>query len=1047
MRHVKTALALAILALAAAPAAEAASEATRARTGKKSDQPGFEREARRKESDLADQTEQSILASIDNQKMIIDLEDPSSPKYAEMVVELADYYWNLAEVYFRKSQDDSLEQAIFDAEEAGETKTLERLRAKQDAHRAERRGYQEKTIKTYRDVITRFPRTPKIDEIRYYLGRHLAEMQEAEQAVEAFTQLILKHPSSEFVPDALVNIGDHYFDLNQYQDALKLYEQVEQYPQAGVLAYSVYKQAWSHYNLGAYDLSLSKLLSVIKMAKAQHDAGVAAAIDLAAEAQNELVYPYSKIGKPAAAIAFFGKYAPRRYLDLSSRLAALYTEQTAFGKSNKLLRALIKEAQSARPDGKDMTYMVLRFQRQIVDNAHRQADKAATVAEVQELIRLFEEHSAGAPGDWLSKETSEVDTMVLTIATGYHNEYRSTKSDETLEYTQLLYDEYLRLFSSAANAYAITYNNALLMLMTGKFRAAAAEFEKVIAMDPAGQYADDAGERAVVAYLKNLQIENQDVKNEAEEDLRQRDLAPQEQGFVTAVDRWMGIIDRRGSNPETADNIPPARFAAAKILYNANRFDEAATRFGEFYDKHAGHPFWEDAARHILSAYNLAHDVDNLRRYANLFEKNSQLMETTLAGDINRIRNEFNFQECFKFEQRDEHLGAAKCFVKYSEEFPGAQKAPAAIFNAGLNYFKAKRVEKALEMQKTLYEQYSTHELAPKALYSIAEIFRETTVYDQSADVYEFFVDSYPKHKLADKALRYASIFRKTLGHYDKAVRNIERYLKAYGDPETAAQVHLDVVLIHELAKKPARVLKAVKAHLKAYQAEDPAVRLQVLAARGRALEGMKRKEKQATQSFEETVAFYKTLTTDEADGLNLKAVSAAAEAHFNLGDSIMRRARYIKLAGNEKKVQAAIKTKLELLADAKQLYESVIAYGHPGWTIAAYTQLGLAYRDLADAVEGAEVPKRIRHLEEAAEEYRTFMAEKAAPIRERALSSYQTALKIARETHWFNEWSEKAEKAIAQLDLSDRSVKEERLKPNHTRPNAGLPDFKWEVR
>ena len=215
-----------LLGLGLLVATSSALAANQADAKKKSGTPSFAREGPQKAS-LADMTERSILDSIDNQKMIIDLEDPSRPKYAEMVVELADYYWNLADVYFRKVEDDDLEQGIYDAEEAKDTATLARLQKIQDGFQKQREGYQDKTIKTYRDVIQRFPKTPKIDEIRYYLGRHLTEMGRTEEAVAAFTELILKHSDSEFVPDALVNIGDHYFELNKYKDALALYEQVE----------------------------------------------------------------------------------------------------------------------------------------------------------------------------------------------------------------------------------------------------------------------------------------------------------------------------------------------------------------------------------------------------------------------------------------------------------------------------------------------------------------------------------------------------------------------------------------------------------------------------------------------------------------------------------------------------------------------------------------------------------------------------------------------------------------------------------------------------
>ncbi|MDP6943936.1 MAG: tetratricopeptide repeat protein, partial [Myxococcota bacterium] len=657
-----------------------------------------------------------------------------------------------------------------------------------------------------------------------------------------------------------------------------------------------------------------------------------------------------------------------------------------------------------------------------------------------------EELAVTAPVPFIEKEEVEVERLVLDIATAYHNEYKTTREEKTLELTQLLYDEYLRLFRDKPNAYAISYNNALLMYLTGRFEAAAEEFERVIAMKPDGQYADDAGERAVIAYLKTLQVQNQAVKNEAEEDLKKRELEPSERKFVAAVDRWMTIVDRKGPNKETEDNIPPARFAAAKVLYDANHFDEAAKRFATFYRRHRDNMLWEDAARHVLSSYNLSHDVDNLRRYANLYLKDGRLMETALANDVHRIRAEFDFLECFKFEKKKAFLGAAQCFIDYQMEYPNAEKAPAAIFNAGLNYFKAKQVEKALEMQQRLYEQYSTHELAPKALYSIAEIFRETAVYEKSAEVYEVFVASYPNHPLAEKALRFASIFRKTLAQYKDAVANLELYLKRYPDPAKSPRVHLDVVLIREKQKSPNPILRAVRDHIKRYKTEPGGIRLRVLLAQGRAFKRLG-KDKKAREAFQETVAYFRTLEDDAVRALQLPAISAVAESHFNLGEGLLSRARWIKLKGNEKKMAKAIKQKLTLMTEAKKVYEQVISYGHPGWMIAAYSQLGLAYRDLANAVEKTQVPKKIRRIPDAVEEFKTLMAEKAKPIRDKAIGNYAKALSIAREHHWFNKYSQRAENAIAQLDLTDRSIKESRIKPDRVRANSGIPDFKREVK
>ncbi len=996
----------------------------------------------------AEQTEAGILANIDNQKMIINLTPVDDPEYPKQLLALADFYWDLSDIFGRKSQTDELEQAIYDAEDKGETAKLAKLKAEQQGYLNEQAKNQELTVEKYREVIQRFPKSRDLDEVRYYLGYNLNQMGKAEEAVAAYSDLIREHPTSKYIPDALVNVGEHYFNLNDFSNALALYEHVNQYPNVPIYGYAVFKQAWCHYNLRAYDLSLDRFLQVLKIAEQQQAAGMKSGIELRAEALNDLVLPFAKVGKPTAAIAFFKKYSPDKYLDMSSRLAAIYTEETEYDKSNRLLRSLIKEAMTATIDGKDVKYMVVRFQRQVVDNAHRKADKIATVEEIRELIRLFEEIRGAAPPDFIAKEEKDVAAMILEIATGYHNEYKHTKAQLTLEATQMLYDEYLRLFKDADNAYIITWNNATLMYLTGKFEQAAGEFEKVIEMKPDGEYTDQAAEFAVLSAVKAQggKKVKQNLKSESEGDLKPVEIDAAAMRFANAVDRWMEVIARKGLNPENADNVPPARYLAAKVYYDHNHFDEAAKRFADFVAKHPDHEFIEDAARYVLSAYNHARDVENLQKWAVEFEKNPTLMATSLKEDTQRIKREFNFLSCFKPEKDEKYLTAAKCFSDYQKNDPKAPKAPSALYNAALNYFKAKRVEESIQVQARLYEEYRSDELAPMALYAIGDIYRETTVYDEAARMYEIFVANHADHPQAEKALRFASIFRKTLGEYDKAVENLELYLSRFKNNENAPMVHLDIVLIRQTQDRPTWVIKAVAEHLKRFKKEPASVRLQVLNARAKAYRKLD-KDKDAAKAFDEVLATFKTLKEDDLKDLTLPAVSAVAEARFQMGEGVLRRARFIKLEGKkEKDVQNNLKKKLELMNECREIYNEVISYGHAGWTIAAYTQLGLAFRDLADNVENTPVPRSIMYNEEVKEQYLTYMAEQAEQIRAKAIENYKQALAVAREHHWFNEYSERAEQAIAQLDLTDASIKEFRLRPDHTAPNSGLPNFKQEL-
>ncbi len=990
-------------------------------------------------------TEKSLVASIKNQKQILELEDRNSKDYPKQAIALADFHWDLAEFYGNHAYSEDIEKPLYDAEQAKNQAAVDKWKREQQRFLDLKKQFQDETINRYRTVIKTFPKATNLDEIRYYLGYNLVEMKRGEEGVEVYSQIIGESPDSPYVPDALVNIGDYYFELNDFTNAQKLFQKAQEpaYQAANIYGYAVYKDAWCLYNLGKYKESLAGFLAVIGIADKRAQEGQKGAIPLRREAQNEIILPYSKVGDPEKGIEFFrDKVAPDRYLQLTGKLANLYTEQTEYTRSSKLLRLLMGEARKGVVAGQDQGFMVIQFQRLIAKNADASTNKELTVTEITELIRVWEEANAKAPAEFRNEEREEIKRLILEVAGRYHTEFAKTKEKPTLAYTQRLYDEYLRIFRKDENAYQISMNNALLMLATEKYEEAAAEFENVIAMDPDGIHADAAAERAVLAYLKTVQLKTQDLKREESTDLTPVELPPEQKRFVNAIDRWMAIVAKKGMNPDSKDNVPMARFASGKIYYATNHFEDAAKRFGAFLENHTGHALENDARRYLLSCYNLGHDVESLRTWANKFDAIPGLPQD-LKTDIGKIKNAFNFQECFKFQTANDHIKAAECFEQYAKDYHDSENAPTAIYNASINYFDAKRVEQALQMQLALYKEFGKKgEQGQKALFAIGEMYRQTTVYDEASKWYEAFVKNHPKHPLAEKALRYASVYRKTLGHYKEAIANLNLWLRNYRKEDSAARVDLDIVLIFEKQEKWAQVVAAVGSHIKAFPNEPPGIRLQALNRRGIALLKLK-KAKDAAVAFQQTIDFYKALDERFLRDLDNNAISAVAESHFNLGDIELQRARAIKLdEASDKVAKKQLQDKLAILATVKDTYEKVIAYNHPGWVIAASEQLGFAYQDLADAVENSPVPRSIAGIPETADAHRQEMSAQAVKIRDQAIFNYRRALETAKQFRWFNDYSEKAERAIAQLDLTDLSVKESRLRPEQLTPNSGTPQF-----
>ena len=83
----------------------------------------------------------------------------------------------------------------------------------------------------------------------------------------------------------------------------------------------------------------------------------------------------------------------------------------------------------------------------------------------------------------------------------------------------------------------------------------------------------------------------------------------------------------------------------------------------------------------------------------------------------------------------------------------------------------------------------------------------------------------------------------------------------------------------------------------------------------------------------------------------------------------------------------------------------------------------------------------------ETQEFFRNSMIEKADPLRIKAVDSYKICLDKARELQWFNEWSDLAERRLAEIDpAAFRYSIEERAKPTHFHTNAIRKDLILEL-
>ena len=972
-------------------------------------------------------SEEKLQAAIESLYRIIDYAEEDDPEKPVYYARLANLYWEKAESYFMQAYSDELDKEILAAQNANDEERVRLAEAKRDGLLEQQKEWRRKAIKIFQEIEQKYPDYDKLDMVLFYLGNFSTQMSEYEAGYNYYTQLITSFPESKYLPDALVNVGEYYFQQDEFDTAIEFYKRVISFPDSKIYPFAIYKQAWCHYNMGEYEEAFKKFVEVIQYAMEAEKEGTTGKIGLKAEAQKDIVLAYSQIGKEAKAIPFFKGIAPEIYLVLSARLARLYLDQGEYEKAITMYRNIIAE----EPESPT----VLTYQRNIVEAADKTADKVRTRTEIIRMVELYEalqkENSSV-----IAQEKEKVEELLRTMAITYHFEAQKTMEKKAMLLAQEVYDHYLRLFPEGSGRYQMLMNHAILLYQLEDYGKAVVEYERVIAMDPQGKYAKEAAYTALMCYYKVIDTSKKTVvKGEEEEDqAKETEIPEQYANMVTACDRFVGI----GS--DDPEEIIQAKFAAAKILYDFNHFKDAAPRLSELVEQYPTSEVAPDSAKLLLSSFTMLRDINSLNAWADKLYAMPALAQGELLAIINKIRDRAKFNRCFQYEFDKQFEAAADCFVDYTVKFPESKLMDKSLYNAAVNYQRARKYEKALKANAQLYNCCArSSKLGPRALYLIAETYRAAAVYDQAADYYEKYAQDHPKEVKVKEALIFASAFRRGLGQNQEAIRNYERYINLFKKDPKVPAVFFDIGTLYKREGKYTEAIKHYNNYLARYRAAG-GVNLLLAAYQeiGECLAAQK-KIKEARKQFEAVIDTFKKLSDEDKKKVGRRGITAIAWAYFNNADAMFEEAVSIKLT--RKTLKEDTEKKIRITTEAEKLYLTVLSLKQPFWNSAALYKIGAAWEKFGDDFENSPMPPGL--TEDEQEEYKLQLSEAAQAFRTKAAAAYKKCLEEAKTNHIFNDYTEKAEQRLSVLEFQFAGMKEYRVRPGFLSAGANPPDFK----
>ena len=978
---------------------------------------------------------------------------PESRK-AEMIFRLAELYWEKSK-YRYGLEFEQFESAYEEWVQAGQQGTPPKTK---DFIR-ESELIKKNALKLYEKVLTEYPTYERNDEVLFYLGYNEYEDGKVKKAVNHYWTLIKQFPKSRLVADSYLQLGEHFFNNNQVIKARKAYERATASEEGRIKYYAIYKLAWCDYNIQEYATGIKKLKAVIDHSDTAKDKK---SLQLGSEALGDLARFFSYVDEVDSAFAYFRKKGGEdKALRYTTRLGAMYHEQGKWPLEIATYRLLV--------DKYPMNEKAPYLQANVVEAFSKMGKKDKVRTEVERLVDLYR---PGTPWYRHHKDRGESGTAALEYAydltetklrdlvTEYHRDAQKRKDVPTYFLARDIYAKYLDAFPETTSSYQMRYFYAEVLWALLQWRDAAQQYKQVALTKTEGgkargKYARDAAYNQILAYERILKTGKDkgniksvkrvtEKKKKGRTDARtqtrirlagldknktytERPIPEVERSLSEACDLYFGI-----ANPSDRD-LPAIKFKAAYIFYKYNHFVEAAKRYFEIIDRWPGDKLSKKSANLVLDSLNVQKKWDELAFYAEKFRDNRRLSrgDRKFQKEVQELLEGATYlsiqtaekkarKETVEDAKETQLASVASRFRAFQGDFPKSQYADKATYSAVLIYNQADELDHAIAMGELMKKTYPKSDLTQKNDWLLAQFYERIADFNTSAKLYDHYYETYPKDKLAVDALYNAGIYYQGLGATETAIKRFNNYTKKYAKRDDVADIYWRVCELEESAKDYKEAASCFEKFRTKYRGAPKAKIYESRYRHALLLEKMN-KRTAALKEFQWLVKEYKRLKSEDQKAET--SMLAAAHGAFELLELDFNKYKRMRVTLNKKTLLGKLKKAEELAcvsAGDKQCksegkYVGIISYGNGDYGICALTRIGEVYRDVANSIREAPLPRRL--TEDQREIYKAELDNLALGPEEKGLQAFEAALGKAYELNIYNDCTLTAQQNLKELN------------------------------
>lgn len=659
------------------------------------------------------------------------------------------------------------------------------------------KSYYREAIKSYRDMLERYPNSPDNAEILYQLAKAYDIEGRQDEALVMLNRLTKDYPHFVHNSEALFRQGDIYFNEKHYRQAERSYRAVSILPSNDLTVNAYYMLGWALYKQAIYAESLDAYAYVLNSVL-----GSSKDLDALAKTERPLVedtlhsMSLALVHQGGAGhIAKISQIAQKPYIwMLYENLGEYYLEKERFDDAATTYRAFVVE--NPRSDKAPGMHSQL-IQSYILGGFPQQA-----LPEKERFIESYGVHAVDS--HWLdggqvrSEIKPEIKKYLQELAKHYHGEAQQIQkvvvgaelksSDEKgRESLSKLTDKSIASYASAARFYQefidtfpndeqlaeMTYMKAETYFASQQYEQAIKDYEAVAYIfgyealqNDKRLRATEAGYAAIISYQKLID----ELRSINEKKTWQKKAVESMLLFSASFPqdlRSASVLARAAEYLFGLNEYERALQVANNLLNNQQRLDKDLKK----------------------TAYGIvAHSLYNLQRYDEA--KKSYVLQRSLTEKGSVEYQEISEQIATSLYKNSEQLltidqqeKAVIELLSIKRLSPQSKIRVSAQYDAATMMLKLQHWSQAIDEFLELRSLFPDHKLAGEFPRKLAFAYEKNEQWQEAASWYMWLYRNDGDTEIQREALFVAATLYEKIEQYDTAISNFKLYANRYEQP------------------------------------------------------------------------------------------------------------------------------------------------------------------------------------------------------------------------------------------------------------------------